>query len=136
MNTNVRIDGPKRQDLVYPELSYQIVGVLFSVFNSLGYGYKEKYYQRAIAEELKIITIPFKEQVPALINFRGKAIGKHFFDFLIDRKIILEIKQGDRLSRSDIAQVLGYLKTSELKLGILARFSRKGLIFKRIVNVR
>ncbi len=125
-----------RDDIIYPELSYQIVGILFSVFNSLGYGYKEKYYQKAIANELEIAKLTFKEQVPFAISFHDKIIGRHFLDFLIDNKVILEIKQGDRLSRKDIIQVTGYLKTTGLKLAILARFSRKGLIFKRIVNIK
>ncbi len=125
-----------RDDVIYPELSYQIIGILFSVFNSLGYGYKEKYYQSAIANELETAKLPFKEQVPFAVKFRGKIIGRHFLDFLIYGKVILEIKQGDRFSRSDITQVTGYLRTTGLRLAILARFSRKGLIFKRIVNIK
>ena len=125
-----------RDDVIYPELSYQIIGILFSVFNSLGYGYKEKYYQIAIANELETAKLPFKEQVPFAVKFHRKIIGRHFLDFLIYGKVILEIKQGDRFSRSDITQVTGYLRTTGLRLAILARFSRKGLIFKRIVNIK
>ncbi len=125
-----------RDDIIYPELSYQIIGILFSVFNSLGYGYKEKYYQKAIANELETAKLTFKEQVPFAISFHDKIIGRHFLDFLIDGKVVLEIKQGDRLSRSDMTQVTGYLRTTGLKLAILARFSRKGLIFKRIINIK
>lgn len=138
MSTNIRIRQKPvvKSNIIYPELSYQIVGILFSVFNSLGYGYKEKYYQRAIAHELKTAKLPFREQMPFAVRFHDKIIGSHFLDFLIDGKIILEIKQGDRLSRSDITQVTGYLRTTGLKLAILARFSRKGLIFKRIVNIK
>lgn len=125
----------RRDDLIYPELSYQIIGILFSVFNSLGYGYKEKYYQRAIAIELKNLGIKFNERVSMPVLFKDQIIGRHFLDFLIDDKIILEIKQGDKFARADINQVLGYLKTTNLKLAILARFSRKELIFKRLVNI-
>lgn len=124
----------KRKDLLYPELSYKIVGVLFSVFNELGYQYQEKYYQRAIARYLDDLGISFKEQLSAPIEFRGRSIGRYVFDFLVDDKIILEIKRGDGFSITDIRQVLGYLKKSDLKLGILARFSSRGLKFKRIIN--
>lgn len=125
----------QRHDLIYPELSYRIVGVLFSVFNELGYGYKEQYYQRAIAKELKEFGIPFQEQIVYPIKFKGSIIGKHIFDFLIDNKIILEIKRGDRFSSRDIVQTTGYLRTSNLKLAILARFSSRGLKAKRILNL-
>ena len=125
----------QRHDLIYPELSYRIVGVLFSVFNELGYGYKEQYYQRAIAKELKELIISFQEQIMYPIKFKGSTIGKQIFDFLIDNKIILEIKRGDRFSNKDIIQTTGYLRISNLRLAILARFSSKGLKFKRILNL-
>ena len=125
----------KRKDLLYPELSYKIIGILFEVFNELGYKYQEKYYQRAISESLRNIKLPFKEQVHIPIKFRDVNIGRYIVDFLIDNKIALEIKRGDYFSRSDIIQMLAYLKTTKLKLGILARFSSKGLKFKRIVNI-
>ena len=58
----------KRRDLIYPELSYKIVGILYETFNSLGYGYKETYYQRAIAANLKSNKLFFKEQVDRVIK--------------------------------------------------------------------
>lgn len=125
----------RRNDLIYPDLSYKIVGILFSVFNQLGYGYKEKYYQRAIKNELLILNVPFKEQIAFPIIYKDKIIGKQIFDFLIDGKVVLEIKRGDNFSQRDIIQTTGYLKSASLSLGILARFSSKGLKFKRIVNL-
>ncbi|HVN26120.1 MAG TPA: GxxExxY protein [Candidatus Paceibacterota bacterium] len=124
----------ERADILYPELSYRVVGALFSVFNALGYGYREKYYQRAIAQELAIARIPFKQQIAYEIKFKNKIIGRQILDFLIDGKIVLELKRGNRFSKHDITQVYGYLKATNLKLAILARFSSKGVIFKRIVN--
>ncbi len=124
-----------RRDLIYADLSYEIVGVLFSVFNSLGYGYKEKYYQLAITKELQRLEISFKEQVYFPVKFKNQIIGKQFLDFLIADKIILEIKRGNSFSRQDIVQTTGYLRSANLKLAILARFSSKGLKFKRILNI-
>lgn len=82
-----------RIDLVYPDPSYKIIGVVFDVFNKLGYGYQEKYYQKAIARALKILGILFKEQLPFNIRFKGEIIGRYYLDFLIENKIILEIKK-------------------------------------------
>lgn len=126
----------QRSDLIYPDLSYQIVGVLFTVFNALGYGYREKYYQRAIREELIKLGVPFQEQVSLPVIFGGQTIGRQVFDFLIDKKVVLEIKRGNFFSKTDIVQTTGYLKTAKLKLGILGRFSSRGLKFKRIVNIQ
>ncbi len=124
----------QRKDLLYPELSYQVVGVLFEVFSELGYKYQEKYYQRAVSKELSKLGIPFKEQVASPLEYKGQTIGRYIFDFLIDDRIVLEIKRGDYFSIKDIRQVLAYLNKSGLKLAIIARFSSKGLKFKRIVN--
>ena len=125
----------KRNDLLYPELSYQIVGILFEVYNKMGYGYQEKYYQKAISEKLKEINLPFKEQFAVEITFNNNEIGKYFLDFIIENKIILEIKRMDKFFKKDIEQVYAYLKTTNLKLGILANFTKRGLQFKRIVSL-
>jgi len=125
----------KRDDLIYPELCYQTVGVLFEVYNELGFGYLEKYYQNAIAESFKLIHLPFREQVPFEIKFKGKPVGKFFLDFVVDNKIVLEIKKTKYFSKKHIEQVYQYLRVSGLKLGIIANFTPNGVKFKRIVNV-
>ena len=120
--------------IIYPELSYQIIGILFEVYNYLGPGLSEKYYQKAIAVELHRCGLSFKEQVYSPLKFKEENIGHQFLDFLIENKIILEIKKGDRFSKRNIEQVLNYLKTTRLKLGIIANFGSKELKFKRIIN--
>lgn len=126
----------QRNDLLFPELSYQIIGVLFDVSNTLGFGYHEKYYQKAIAALLSKLGIRFKEQVIVEMVIDGTPIAKGIADFIIDEKIILEIKQGDRFLKQNISQLHSYLKMSGLQLGILANFTSNGLIYKRIVNIR
>jgi len=128
------LNNLKRNDLAFPELSYKIVGALFEVHNDLGPGHHEKYYQKALAEELKRQNLIFQEQVYAPLLFKEENIGKYYLDFLIDDKIVLEIKKGDRFSKRHINQVLAYLKIKNLKLGILANFGQNGVQFKRIVN--
>ncbi len=124
----------QRNDLLYPELSYQIVGILFDVSNKMGYGYQEKYYQKAISERLKEIGLPFKEQVFVEIIFDDNKIGKYFLDFIIDNKVVLEIKKMDKFLKINVDQTYAYLKSTNLKLGILANFTKNGLQFKRIIN--
>ncbi|MDI6731814.1 MAG: GxxExxY protein [Candidatus Margulisbacteria bacterium] len=73
-----------------------------------------------------------QEKVKMAVN--GIHIGDYFIDFVIDEKIVLEIKATPRFSRRDVLQVIRYLKTTGLNLGILAGFSRKELIYKRILR--
>jgi len=125
-----------KRKLLYPELSYKIVGILFDIYNELGGGYQEKYYQRAIAKRFNKERVDFTEQICVPLKFDYEKIGQYFLDFLIEGKIVLEIKVSSRFYLRDIRQVLGYLKAANLKLGILASFTRNGLIFKRVINIR
>lgn len=120
--------------ILYKELSYQIVGALFDAFKNLGSNYQEKYLQRAVEKFLIKRAVPFKREIPINIILEEEKIGHHFLDFLIDDSIVLEIKKGNRPSMSDIKQVLMYLKTTGLKLGILAYFGSNGITYKRLIN--
>ncbi len=122
--------------VVEPALSYRIIGVVFDVFNTLGYGYQEKYYQRAIAASLRKNGLLFSEQVFAPLEYRGERIGSYFFDFLIEGKIVLELKRADRFSKSAIDQVYAYLKAVKQQLGIIVIFTSKGVRFKRVLNIQ
>jgi len=124
-----------RTDLIYPELSYDDVGCAYAVFNELGFGHPEKFYQRAFTVELKKKNIPFKEQVYYPLKYKDEIVGKQFFDFLIEDKLILELKKNNHFSKQHIDQVNEYLRISELKLAILVNFTPNGIIYKRLVNI-
>lgn len=121
-------------NLIEKELSYKIVGALFDAYNNLGGGYQEKYYQRAVAKEFNNRNIKFAEQIEIPLNFKGDSIGRYFLDFLIEDKIVLEIKASDKFYTRDIKQILAYLKSANIDLGILANFTRKDLQLKRILK--
>lgn len=124
------------RNVIYPKLSYEIVGCLFEVFKKLGFGHREKYYQNAVSEELLRQNIPFREQISYSLNYKNKIIGKVILDFLIANKIILELKVGNYFRKENIDQVYSYLKANNLKLGIIANFTRDGVKFKRILNLK
>ena len=125
----------RRKDLVYPELSYEIVGCAFEVFDELGPGHSEKSYQRAMAIALRAKNLQFSEQVYYKLKFRGEIVGRGYLDFLVDGKIILELKKDVNFSKTHMEQVLNYIKLSKLKLAILLNFTKEGVKFKRIVNI-
>ena len=124
-----------REDLIYPEMCYKIVGILYEVYNEVGYGFSEKTYQKATAVGLKNADMKFVEQVYYPVMFKGKKIAGNYFDFLIEDKIVLELKKGDRFVKAHIDQVFQYLVVSELKLGILSYFAPRNLHYKRIINL-
>jgi GxxExxY protein len=124
----------QNQELIYPELSYKLVGLAYTVYNELGHGHLEKVYQKAYAKELKDAEITFKEQVSYKVIYKDEVIGNNYLDFLIDDIIIIELKRDDFYSKKYIDQVSKYLKVSELKLGLLINFTSSGVRCKRIVN--
>jgi GxxExxY protein len=135
MDTNPKTKVNIRKDLVYKELCYQIVGVLFDVYKELGHGHPEKTYQRAVAVLLEKRKYKFVEQLYSPVIFEGKVVGKNYMDFLIEDKVVLEIKKGDYFIPSDIDQVNKYLVAKNLQLGILAYFAPRTVHWKRIVNL-
>ena len=78
--------------------------------------------------------IPFLEQVKVEMEFEGVGLGRYFMDFVVDHKMILEIKAKPFFSRKDIKQVLGYLKKSGIEIGLLAAFANEGLKIKRLIR--
>lgn len=125
---------PNESELIYPELSYQIMGVLFKVHNKLGNMQKEVYYQRAVEEELKAQKISYERELSVDLKYEGGKIGKHVIDFVIDGKILLELKTVDYLKPHHLNQTLSYLKDLNLKLGIIANFRKERLQYKRVIH--
>lgn len=120
--------------IILPKLSYKIMGSLFDVHNELGPTMLEKHYQRAIAEEFKKRGINFKKELPVLLEYKGRSIGKYFLDFLVESKIILETKAQKSYNPKFFKQVLAYLRQTNLPLAILANFRRPSLEYQRIIN--
>lgn len=126
-----------KQDLIYPELSYAIMGVSFDVYNTLGNKYQEKHYQRAFEIKMKELGIPYEKEVLIKVTFENQELGKFFADFIIDNKILIEFKRIPIIGRDEIKQVLRYLKSTNLKLGIIINFGqRNNLEYRRVINSR
>jgi len=129
----------KRDDLVYKDECYRIVGILYKVYKELGGNLLEKHYQKAVAIALKQDGIKFTEQFPIKIYFDEKYIGIYYLDFLVEignAKLILEIKKNENFGLKNVRQVNNYLRAQKLKLGILANFTADGVNYKRIVNLQ
>lgn len=121
-------------ELLHPELSYKLVGILYKVYNELGGGYQERIYQAAIRRELSKQKIIFIEEAWVDLLYDGNRLSRYRLDFIIEQKIVLELKVAPRFTPRDIMQVLGYLKQSKLELGILASLNRKNMIYRRILR--
>lgn len=125
----------KLEDLIYKEESYKIVGILFEVHKNLGKGFSEIVYKDAIEFELKENNIEFEREKEYAVKYKNSFLKHKFYaDFVIDDKIILEIKTVDCFNASHYNQCLNYLKISNNMLAILANFNLISLEYKRIVD--
>ncbi|MEK7187884.1 MAG: GxxExxY protein [Patescibacteria group bacterium] len=122
------------KELVFPELSYAIVGAAFAVFNSLGPGHSEKVYQNALAKELEKQGVNYKREVFIPVQYRNETIAKYFADFVVEEKIIVELKVVKKLGYTHARQVLGYLQGAGIRLGILVYFTEEGVKYRRVLN--
>jgi GxxExxY protein len=121
--------------LLHPELSYKIQGCIYNVSNKYGKGLKEIIYQKALAEELEKAGLKFEEQKRINIYSvdSGKKLGVYVPDFLIEDKIILEIKATDFTTKNNLNQQLSYLKASIYEVGYLVNFGTDKLFMKRSI---
>ena len=95
-----------KKDLIYPELSYQIIGCAYDVFNQIGGGHKELVYQKAMEISMKQKQLGFTEQLYYPVKFNDIVISKNFFDFCVDEKIVVELKSSNRFTKANYDQVL------------------------------
>lgn len=124
----------RRKDLLYPDLSFRLNGILFDIFKQLGGGHKESYYQRAVRVALVQKNIPFQEQYYVPVQYKGAIVGTYFLDFYIDKKIVLELKRGQFIPAHIINQTKQYLEATNAKLGLIGCFTHRGVFIKRIIN--
>ena len=105
------------------------------VHRNLGSGFLESVYQEALEKEFKSQQIEFQRQLKLRLMYDGQPMKKYFVaDFVCYKKILLEIKAATFLVKDSEAQVINYLKSTELPLGLLVNFGQKSLIWKRFIN--
>jgi GxxExxY protein len=114
--------------LLYPELSYKIVGICFDVHNELGRFAREKQYG-------DLVAVKFNEENIEYLRELIVADTGNILDFLVDGKIVLELKSEDIVSKRDYYQVQRYLKATNTELGLIVNFRNKVLRPKRILKI-
>lgn len=123
----------KVSDFLYEELSYKIRGCVFNVYNILGFGHKENVYQSALEIEFEKLKINFEREKILPVLYDGKKVGVYKPDFVIDNKIIIEMKAVPFILKDYEVQLAYYLKGTNYKLGFLINFGGKKLDIRRRV---
>ena len=112
----------KSAEYIYKDLTYKIIGAVYAVHKELGSVHKEVIYHRALALELKDNSIPFVEEKAIAVTYKGKKVGEYKPDFIIDDKVILEIKVLPALTKAAQDQAYYYAKGNKIQIGITDQF--------------
>jgi GxxExxY protein len=121
----------KVENFLYEDLSYKIRGCAFRVYNTLGFGHKENVYQEALASEFEKEKINFEREKILPVIYEGRKIGNYKPDFVVEDKIIIEIKAVPFMPPNYEKQLTHYLKSTNYKLGLLINFGDRHLDIKR-----
>jgi len=111
-----------RPTLKHAELTKQIIGVFYDVYNELGYGFLESTYAEAMVVAPAQSGLAAVREVPVLVWFRGQKVGQYFADRLVDNAVLLELKAARNLESAHEAQRLHYLRATEIEAGLLPNF--------------
>ena len=122
------------QDVKFKELTERIIKIFYKVYNTLGYGFLEKIYENAMMIEFRKAFIPAVSQSPIKVVYEGELVGEHAADILVDEKVIVELKAANSLTPDHHAQLLNYLKATDIEVGLLLNFGPKPEISRKVFD--
>lgn len=131
MDRDKKTQASANKDILFKDLKYKIIDALYKVHKELGPGHNEDIYHKAIARELENRNINFKEKEYLAVEYKGQEIGEYKSDFIIEDKVILEIKVVPVTTEEMFDQTFYYLKGANYKLMLLANFSSGELVIKQ-----
>jgi GxxExxY protein len=123
-----------KEELLYSDLTYKIIGFAMKVHTTLGSGFLEKVYENSLIILLRRAGIKAEQQVPIKVLFEGEIVGDYIADILVEDKIILELKVSERITEIHKAQTLNYLKATKLDVALILNFGAKSLENFRLIN--
>jgi GxxExxY protein len=115
-------------ELLHKDITDKIIRTFYKVYNELGYGFLEKVYQNALVIELAELGLFCEKQIK--VYYKKQLVGEYFADIMVNNSVIIELKAGEGLVEAHEFQLINYLKSTELEVGILLNFGKQP-IFKR-----
>jgi len=120
------------KNYLHSELSDRIIKCYYMVYNTLGFGFLEKVYQKSMEIELDKNNILFEKQYPIKVYYDNLIVGEYYADLFVDTKIIIEIKATESLSKENELQLINYLKSTKIEVGLLLNFGKKPEIRRKV----
>jgi GxxExxY protein len=119
-------------ELLHKDLTDRILNTFYFVYNELGYGFLEKVYQNSLFLELEARGFKVEPQKQIKVYFKGVKVGEYYADMVVDDLVILELKTAEGIALEHEAQLLNYLKGTEVEVGLLLNFGLKPQFRRKI----
>ncbi len=127
-------DGRASLEPALDGLTERVVGAALAVSNGLGHGFLEAVYRNAVFEELRLSGLAVQAEKAFSVHYRGKRVGVYVADLVVADRVIVELKAVAALSDAHTAQLLNYLRVSQLPVGLLMNFGTPRLQWRRVIR--
>jgi len=118
--------------LMHENLTGQIIKAFYKVYNELGYGFLERVYEKALALELESMGLRVGRQRPIKVYYLGREVGDYYADLIVKGLVIIELKCAEAMCEAHEAQLLNYLKATDVEVGLLLNFGPKPAFRRKI----
>ncbi len=123
-----------KEEYKHSDITSKIIGCAMKVHSTLGNGFQEVIYQRALAIEMRKTGLYFEREMEMPIYYEGEEIGTRRVDFFVSNKVMVELKAITQLEKVHLAQALNYLEAYDMEIGLLINFGETSLKFHRIIS--
>jgi GxxExxY protein len=127
-------ENRKKFEGKHSDLTGKILGAFFQLHKEMGYGFSEKVYQAAFAILLEELGLNVEQQKPIKVYFHNKVVGEYVADMVVNSVVLLELKAIERLADVHSAQLLNYLKSTEIEVGLLLNFGPEAEFRRKIYD--
>jgi GxxExxY protein len=134
-NETAHFGGAGTTELLYGDITGEIISAFYAVYNELGFGFAESVYVRALAIELFQRRMNVAREVPVTVYYKGVTVGTYRADLLVSDNVVVEAKTGEHTVEADRLQLLNYLRASGKEVGLLLHFGPKATL-KRVIHTK
>jgi GxxExxY protein len=114
-----------RGDFLHGDVTEKVLQAFFHVYNTLGHGFLEKVYENALILALRQEGLTVSQQVPMTVYFEGEPVDDYFADLVVQNRVVVELKAAEGLSPANEAQLINYLRATDIEVGLLLNFGEK-----------
>ena len=131
---NLKLNKMKKENYMHSDLTEKVIKVFYKVYNTLGYGFLEKVYENAMSIELTKAGLQHYKQQPINVFYDEKKVGSYYADIIVEGKVIIELKAAKNLCEEHEAQLLNYLRATEIEVGLLLNFGEEPQIRRKVFS--